>query len=142
VRPRETPSQVDGHAIHAWAPEQSVHPTYRESVHPTYREKEQAMRELITQMMVPLDGSALTERALLSAARLAAATGATLHLARVVEPLPGAVSVYGPVTVPSRHLNLEAQAATPPDVETWVSPYSGRRSEGTTLQGMAAGFSE
>jgi nucleotide-binding universal stress UspA family protein len=70
------------------------------------------MRELITQIMVPLDGSALAERALPSAARLAAATGTTLHLVRVVEPLPGAVSVHGPVTVPSRHLDLEARAAT------------------------------
>ena len=67
---------------------------------------------MFTQIMVPLDGSALAERALPSAARLAAATGATLHLVRVVEPVPGAVSDYGPVTVPSRHLDLEARAAT------------------------------
>jgi nucleotide-binding universal stress UspA family protein len=67
---------------------------------------------MFTQIMVPLDGSALAERALPSAARLAAATGATLHLVRVVEPLPGAVSVYRSVTEPSRHLDREAWAAT------------------------------
>ena len=67
---------------------------------------------MFTQIMVPLDGSALAERALPSAARLAAATGATLHLVRVVEPLPGAVSVYRSVTEPSRHLDREARAAT------------------------------
>jgi nucleotide-binding universal stress UspA family protein len=72
---------------------------------------EKGEARLFTQTMVPLDGSVLVERALPSAARLAATTGATLHLVRVVEPVPGAVSVYGPVRVSSRHLDLEARAA-------------------------------
>lgn len=69
------------------------------------------MMTMVRQIMVPLDGSALAERALPGAVRLATATGATLRLVRVVEPLPGDVSVYGPVTVPSRHLDLETRAA-------------------------------
>jgi nucleotide-binding universal stress UspA family protein len=42
---------------------------------------------MIDHMMVPLDGSELAERALPCAERLAAATGAEVHLVRVVEPV-------------------------------------------------------
>jgi len=41
---------------------------------------------MFKQILVPLDGSDRGERALPVAARLAEATGATLHLVRVVEP--------------------------------------------------------
>jgi nucleotide-binding universal stress UspA family protein/uncharacterized protein (DUF302 family) len=41
---------------------------------------------MYTQIMVPLDGSDLAERALPCAQRLAAVMGATLHVVRVVEP--------------------------------------------------------
>jgi nucleotide-binding universal stress UspA family protein len=42
---------------------------------------------MFTQIMVPLDGSELAERALPCAERLARATGATLHLVRVAGPV-------------------------------------------------------
>ncbi|HKO24584.1 MAG TPA: universal stress protein [Chloroflexota bacterium] len=42
---------------------------------------------MFTQIMVPLDGSELAERALACAEQLACATGATLHLVRVAGPV-------------------------------------------------------
>lgn len=61
--------------------------------------------------MVPLDGSTLAEQALPSAVRLATATGAVVRLVRVVEPLPSAVSLPGPVAVSSSYLEMGARAA-------------------------------
>ncbi|GAC1445794.1 MAG: universal stress protein [Chloroflexota bacterium] len=49
---------------------------------------------MFKQVIVPLDGSELAEQALPYAEHLAAATGATLHLVRVVEP-PSAVRAHG-----------------------------------------------
>jgi nucleotide-binding universal stress UspA family protein len=66
---------------------------------------------MFKQIMVPLDGSALAERALPCAAQLAVATGARLHLVRVIEPLPEAINVYGSVTVRDRYLDLQVRAA-------------------------------
>ena len=43
---------------------------------------------MFRQIMVPLDGSALAERALPNVEQLAPVTGATIHLVTVVEPLP------------------------------------------------------
>lgn len=55
---------------------------------------------MLQQILVPLDGSDRGERALPVAARLAAATGATLHLVRVVEPPAVSTSaLYAPVNV-------------------------------------------
>ncbi len=55
---------------------------------------------MVQQILVPLDGSDRGERALPVAARLAEATGATLHLARVVEPpAVSTAALYAPVNV-------------------------------------------
>ena len=55
---------------------------------------------MVQQILVPLDGSDRGERALPVAARLAAATGATLHLVRVVEPpAVSTAALYAPVNV-------------------------------------------
>jgi nucleotide-binding universal stress UspA family protein len=64
------------------------------------------------QIRVPLDGSALAERALPCATRLAQTTGATLHLVRAVEPLPGALSSYGHVIVHDRYIDAAVRVAT------------------------------
>jgi len=49
---------------------------------------------MFTQIMVPLDGSELAERALRYAESLGALTSGTLHVVRVVEP-PAAVKAHG-----------------------------------------------
>ena len=55
---------------------------------------------MFEQILVPLDGSDRGERALPVAARLAEATGATLHLVRVVEPpAVSTAALYAPVNV-------------------------------------------
>ncbi len=55
---------------------------------------------MFEQILVPLDGSDRGERALPVAARLAEATGATLHLVRVVEPPAVSTSaLYAPINV-------------------------------------------
>lgn len=64
---------------------------------------------MFERIMVPLDGSALAERALPCARRLAAATGATLHLVRVVEP-PAALTptgLYAPINVYGELMDAE-----------------------------------
>jgi nucleotide-binding universal stress UspA family protein len=43
---------------------------------------------MISKVMLPLDGSAMAERALPIAQQVAAATSAEIHIVRVVEPLP------------------------------------------------------
>src|SRR5690348_7252578 len=53
-------------------------------------------------VMIPLDGSEVAERALPWAERLAARTGAVLHLVRVVAPPVRATWVPGPVFVAVR----------------------------------------
>lgn len=55
---------------------------------------------MFTHIMVPLDGSELAERALPTAERLAAATGATLHLVRVVDLPQTLKAVPPPVYLP------------------------------------------
>jgi nucleotide-binding universal stress UspA family protein/uncharacterized protein (DUF302 family) len=52
---------------------------------------------MYTQIMVPLDGSDLAEQALPCAQRLAAVTGATLHVVRVVEPPAPPARVRAPI---------------------------------------------
>jgi len=55
---------------------------------------------MVQQILVPLDGSDRGERALPVAARLAEATGATLHLVRVVEPPAiSTAALYTPVNL-------------------------------------------
>lgn len=68
---------------------------------------------MFERIMVPLDGSALAERALSCARRLAAATGATLHLVRVVEP-PAALTptgLYAPINVYDELMGAERREA-------------------------------
>jgi nucleotide-binding universal stress UspA family protein len=55
---------------------------------------------MFQQIMVPLDGSELAERALPCAARLGVATGATLHLVHVVELAPPLTWPFAPVYLP------------------------------------------
>lgn len=55
---------------------------------------------MFTQILVPLDGSALAERALPSAERLAQTSGATLHLVRVLDLLAYAAWAPVPAYVP------------------------------------------
>ncbi len=65
-------------------------------------------------ILVPLDGSALAERAIPCAARLAQRTGATLHLVRVV-PLPPAQGAADGMYVLASYADLtaaETEAAT------------------------------
>jgi nucleotide-binding universal stress UspA family protein len=71
---------------------------------------------MFQQIMVPLDGSELAERALPCAERLGAATGATLHLVHVVELAPPLTWPFAPAYVPANvHDDLvarETQQAT------------------------------
>src|SRR5919202_3071227 len=55
---------------------------------------------MFQQIMVPLDGSELAERALPCAERLAVATGATLHLVHVVELAPPLTWPFAPAYLP------------------------------------------
>src|SRR5919202_7128286 len=55
---------------------------------------------MFQQIMVPLDGSELAERALPCAARLGVATGATLHLVHVVELAPPLTWPFAPAYLP------------------------------------------
>jgi nucleotide-binding universal stress UspA family protein len=55
---------------------------------------------MFQQIMVPLDGSELAERALPCAERLGVATGATLHLVHVVELAPPLTGPFAPAYVP------------------------------------------
>jgi nucleotide-binding universal stress UspA family protein len=55
---------------------------------------------MFQQIMVPLDGSELAERALPCAERLGVATGATLHLVHVVELAPPLTWPFAPAYVP------------------------------------------
>jgi hypothetical protein len=57
---------------------------------------------MFTQILVPLDGSALAERALPAAARLAAATGAALRLVRVVGNVNQEVTLLRVVDTPAQ----------------------------------------
>lgn len=69
---------------------------------------------MFTQIMVPLDGSELAERALPYAERLAALTGGTLHLARVIEQ-PAPIRAHGlgaPVNVYEEAIAAQRQEAT------------------------------
>jgi nucleotide-binding universal stress UspA family protein len=54
---------------------------------------------MFTRIMVPLDGSALAERALPCAAHIATTTGADIRLVRVVEPLPSSARSQVPANV-------------------------------------------
>jgi nucleotide-binding universal stress UspA family protein len=56
---------------------------------------------MFQQIMVPLDGSELAERALPCAERLCVATGATLHLVHVVELAPPLTGPFASAYVPS-----------------------------------------
>ena len=69
---------------------------------------------MITQILVPLDGSTLAERALPYAQHLALLTGATLHLARVVDMFQYARwSPFPPTMAPDNVEGLlNAEAAT------------------------------
>jgi nucleotide-binding universal stress UspA family protein len=65
---------------------------------------------MFQQIMVPLDGSELAERALPCAARLGVATGATLHLVHAVELVPPPTVGFALAYMPGRiHGNLVAQ---------------------------------
>ena len=55
---------------------------------------------MFTQILVPLDGSELAERALPAAERLATATGATLHLVRAVGVPQTLEAAHGPTYLP------------------------------------------
>src|SRR5919197_4810308 len=55
---------------------------------------------MFQQIMVPLDGSELAERALPCAERLGVATGATLHLVHVGERAPPLTWPFAPAYVP------------------------------------------
>ena len=55
---------------------------------------------MFQQIMVPLDGSELAERALPCAERLGVATGATLHLVHVVELAPPLTWPFAPEYLP------------------------------------------
>ena len=55
---------------------------------------------MFQQIMVPLDGSELAERALPCAERLGVATGATLHLVHVVELAPPLTWPFAPAYLP------------------------------------------
>jgi nucleotide-binding universal stress UspA family protein len=56
---------------------------------------------MFQQIMVPLDGSELAERALPCAERLGVATGATLHLVHVVELAPPLTWPFAPAYMPA-----------------------------------------
>jgi nucleotide-binding universal stress UspA family protein len=65
---------------------------------------------MFQQIMVPLDGSELAERALPCAEQLGVATGATLHLVHVVELAPPLTWPFAPAYLPgSVHDDLVAQ---------------------------------
>src|SRR5919199_5495208 len=65
---------------------------------------------MFQQIMVPLDGSELAERALPCAERLGVATGATLHLVHVVEIVPPPTGPFALAYAPgSIHGDLVAQ---------------------------------
>src|ERR687886_894781 len=65
---------------------------------------------MFQQILVPLDGSELAERALPCAERLGLATGATLHLVHVVELAPPLTWPFAPAYVPGGiHGDLVAQ---------------------------------
>jgi nucleotide-binding universal stress UspA family protein len=65
---------------------------------------------MFQQIMVPLDGSELAERALPCAERLGVATGATLHLVHVVELAPPLTWPFAPAYLPgSVYDNVVAQ---------------------------------
>lgn len=73
---------------------------------------------MLENIMAPLDGSALAERALLPAESLARAMGATLHLVRVVEPLLATATatwsvapVYVPADLYAEVIKTEEEAA-------------------------------
>lgn len=66
---------------------------------------------MFKQIMVPLDGSELAERALPSARRLAAAAGATLHLIRAVEPPPAPARLYSPINLYNAYMADEIRTA-------------------------------
>jgi nucleotide-binding universal stress UspA family protein len=66
---------------------------------------------MFTQIMVPLDGSALAERALPSARRLAATAGATLHLVRAIEPPPAPARLYSPINLYNTYMAEEIRTA-------------------------------
>ena len=55
---------------------------------------------MFQQIMVPLDGSELAERALPCAEQLGVATGATLHLVHVVELAPPLTWPFAPAYLP------------------------------------------
>ena len=59
---------------------------------------------MLQQIMVPLDGSELAERALPCAERLAVLCDATLHLVRAVEPPAEMTWMPGPLYVAMRVL--------------------------------------
>ena len=66
---------------------------------------------MFKQIMVPLDGSELAERALPSARRLAAAAGATLRLVRAVEPPPAPARLYSPINLYDTYMADELRTA-------------------------------
>jgi nucleotide-binding universal stress UspA family protein len=76
----------------------------------------EGVTHVINHLMVPLDGSDLAERALPAAERLAAATGATLHLVRVVDVPQELKAALGPVYLPGtlyeELMTRETEAAT------------------------------
>lgn len=72
---------------------------------------------MFEQIVVPLDGSELAERALPCAERVATATGGTLHLVRVVVPLPTTwadtgVGMYGGPLASDEVLMVDTRAVT------------------------------
>ncbi|HWE63752.1 MAG TPA: universal stress protein [Chloroflexota bacterium] len=67
---------------------------------------------MIKQILVPLDGSVLAERALPYAEQLAQGSGATLHLVRVVDVLAQANLALAPVSVPEDAYEAALQEAT------------------------------
>lgn len=97
---------------------------------------------MLTQIMVPLDGSELAEQALPYAERLTAAMGGTLHLAVVIE-LPAPVRAQGvgaPVNVYEPVITHQRQEATAylEQVRRRVQQEVGRPVSVTILEGHPA----
>ena len=91
--------------------------------------------------MVPVDGSAPAERALPAAMRVAVATGAAMHLVRVVEPPEAAPRTApqdaAPVRIADWLRTAQAEAAAHPDVLRGRADPAGRRSKCAAPDGSA-----
>ena len=62
---------------------------------------------MFNRIVVPLDGTELAERALPFAEEMAALTGTTIHLVRVVDPVPSGVALYGALVDGTAYVEAE-----------------------------------